>query len=95
MDAGYTYLNGLLDDRYITDLRRGYRHYQDDLLEEQSAAASVEAQERYESGVIEEARAMVAGDFEKAPAVEHLRILLERLDSATPTQEEEDGAAPF
>lgn len=88
MDAGYAHLNGLMDDLWLADFHRGYQQYQEELLEEQSAAASAEAQERYESGLVEEARAMVAGDFEKAPAVEHLRVLLERLDSATPAQDD-------
>jgi hypothetical protein len=95
MDAGYAYLNGLLDDLAMADFRCGYRRYQEDLLEQQSAAASAEAQERYESGVIEEARAIVAEDVEMVPTVEHLRVLLVWLDCAMPAQKEEDGEAPF
>lgn len=93
-DPGMAYVNGLLDCLWIADLRHGYQRYQEDLLEEQSAAASAEAQERYETGVIEEARSIVSGDIEAAPKVEHLRVLLVWLDSAAPAQEE-GKEAPF
>ena len=95
MDAGYAYLNGLLDDLAMADFRCGCRRYQEDLLEQQSSAASAEAQERYESGVIDEARAIVAEEIETAPAVEHLRVLLVWLDGAMPAPRQEDGESPF
>ncbi|WP_041066113.1 hypothetical protein [Thiolapillus brandeum] len=36
--------------------------------------------QQYESGLIEEARAMVAGQKDAQPTVEHVRVLLEWLD---------------
>ena len=42
-----------------------------------------EAQAHYESSVVEEARAIVAGRSKNPPAKEHLRVLLEWLDGAS------------
>ena len=60
MDEGARYLNALLDSLW--------------LLEQQASAASGEAQDRYESGLIDEARAIAAGDLDQAPTSEHLRV---------------------
>jgi len=94
-DPGMAHLNGLLDSLWVADLRGGCQRYRDELLEEQSAAASAEAQERYESGVIDEARAIVAEEIETAPSVEHLRVLLVWLDGAMPAPRQGNGEAPF
>jgi hypothetical protein len=94
-DPGMAHLNGLLDYLWIADLRGACQRYQDELLEQRSAAASAEAQERYESGVIDEARAIVTEDVEMAPTVEHLRVLLVWMDGAMSAPEQEDGEAPF
>jgi len=42
---------------------------------------SVAEQERYESGIIEEARQIVAGKSLKLSTAEHLRVLLNWLDA--------------
>ncbi len=94
-DPGMAYLNGLLDEMFLLELRRGYRRCLDERYEAQSAAASAEAQERYETGVIEEARSIVAGESETVPTVEHLRVLIVWLDGAMSAPEEENGEAPF
>lgn len=94
-DPGMAHLNGLLDYLWVTDLRGACQRDRDELLEAQSAAASAQAQARYESGVIEEARSIVAGENETAPTVEHLRVLLVWLDGAMSAPEKEDGEAPF
>jgi len=41
-----------------------------------------EAQARYEAAIVEESRAIVAGEHSGVPSVEHLRVLLEWLDGA-------------
>ncbi len=54
------------------------------------------AQDRYENGLVEESRRIVAGEIDAIPTREHLRILLERLDAATSRRRLEEGAsAPF
>lgn len=60
-----------------------------------SSVRSGEAQDRYESGIVREAREIASGDTEKAANAEHLRVLLNRLDSAGLAQEKEDGDPPF
>jgi len=74
-DPGMNMLNTLIDDLWLSDL---------------GAAASGVEQDRYESGVIEEARAIAAGEIEKAPTVEHLRVALSWLDGSNPKFEEEE-----
>ena len=87
-DPGMAYLNMLLDAEFELHFRRaafkekeGYRDDEADMdpsLEEQSSAASGQAQDEYEEDVIFEARAIVGGVLNIAPTVEHLRVLLER-----------------
>jgi len=50
-------------------------------------AAEIEAAERYESELIEEARRIVAGATLALPTEAHLRVLLSRLDGPRPTRE--------
>ena len=52
------------------------------------------AQDHYESRIIEEARAIVAGKLDKTPTVEHLRVALAWLDG-TSEQEHEQDPRPF
>ncbi len=80
MDEGIRFLNGMLDSLW--------------LLEQRASAASGKAQDRYESGLIDEARAIATGDLDQAPTSEHLRVLIERLDSATLAQDDGEEA-PF
>ena len=47
----------------------------------------IEAAERYEFELIEEARRIVAGVTLALPTEAHLRVLLNRLDGARPTRE--------
>jgi|WetSurMetagenome_2_1015567.scaffolds.fasta_scaffold1186887_2 hypothetical protein len=87
-DPGMAYLNGLIDDMFMADVRR-YAHecrrYRDDeapmdeALESQSSAAGGLAQDRYESRLIEEARAIAAGTSTVQPTAEHVRVLVGRL----------------
>ncbi len=60
-----------------------------------SSVRGGEARERYESSIVAEAREIASGDTEKSASAEHLRILLDRLDSAEQAQEQEDGQPPF
>jgi len=87
-------LNGLLDELYLLGVRRGAQAALED-LEDQSSAASGAARETYERGVVDQARAIVAGTLEEPPTVEHLRVLLYRLDCAAPVPAQLDGEAPF
>ena len=87
-DPGMAYLNMLLDDSYLAELRHaafkagyGYKNEEAEmnpLLEEQSSAASGQAQDEYEEDLFFEARAIVGGVSHAPPTVEHLRVLLER-----------------
>jgi hypothetical protein len=87
-DLGMNYLNMLLDAAYLAEFRRSSREaeyaYRDEeaemdpVLEEQSAAASGQAQDEYEEDLIFEARAIVGGVSHARPTVEHLRVLLQR-----------------
>ena len=86
-DPGMAYLNALLDDAFLLELRRtaralGYRYDGaglDEQLENESSRASGDAQDEYEEDMVYEARAIVAGTSAVAPTVEHLRILLGRI----------------
>lgn len=86
-DPGMAYLNALLDDAFLLELRsaayrQGYRHDGaglDEQLENESSRASGDAQDEYEEDMVYEARAIVAGTSAVAPTVEHLRILLGRI----------------
>ena len=57
-------------------------------------AWSALAREKYEMGVIEEARRLVAGELPGVPSLEHLRVLLAWLDGALP-QASVDDTPPF
>lgn len=97
-DPGMALLNGLTDSLWLVELRRSYRDcdLQQEALDDLGDAASAAAQDHYEAGVIAEARAIVAGEIEKAPTVEHLRIALVWMDGARPPAPvDEDGEAPF
>lgn len=85
-DPGMAYLNSLLDDLFLIQLRKGARRYyrddEDDIdlaLEAQSSASDGHAQAAYEKEVITEARAIVDGISKAAPTVEHLRVLIDQL----------------
>jgi hypothetical protein len=86
VDPGIAYLNGLLDERFLAEVRRDARRLgyldeaeMDPAEEEQSSAASGRAQDQYEAELIEEARAIVSGASKAPPSVEHLRVLTARL----------------
>ena len=79
-DPGMAYLNMLTDSLWLAEI---------------GSDASGAAQDRYEAGVIEEAREIVAGEIEQAPTVEHLRIALAWMDGARPAPIEKDGESPF
>lgn len=51
--------------------------------------ASAIAQERYEQKMIDEARSICRGDSNKAPSVEHLRLVLYWLDGPDSSMNEE------
>jgi len=87
-------LNGLIDRLWWADVEQQRREY-DERQADLGDAASAAARDRYEAAVIDEARAIVAGEIEQAPSVEHLRIALEWMDGARPAPREEDGEAPF
>lgn len=57
-------------------------------------ACSFIAQERYEAGVVEEARAIVEGRSTSNITKEHLRVVLAWLDGCT-INEAQDGSVPF
>ena len=57
-------------------------------------ACSFLAQERYEAGIVEEARAIVEGRSTLNITKEHLRVVLAWLDGCT-INEALDGPAPF
>lgn len=95
-DPGMSYLNMLIDNMFMADVRRyarGCRRYRDDEalmdeeLELQSSTASGLAQERYESRLIDEARAIAAGASSAQPTAEHVRVLVGRLP-LSPTSDE-------
>ena len=94
MDSAHAFLDGLLDELYLREVRRGAQAALED-LEDQSSAASDAAREAYERGMVEQARAIVAGKIEEPPTLEHMRVLLDRLDSAAPAPAQLDGEAPF
>lgn len=52
------------------------------------------ARDRYEDGLVEESRRIVAGESDAIPTQEHLRILLERLDAGTLPRLFDEGAPP-
>ncbi len=89
-DPGMAYLNNLIDDMFMADVRRYAREVHafqykdveavmDPDLEDQSSAASGQAQDEYEGHLIGEARAIVNGASRARPTVEHLRVLVNRL----------------
>ena len=94
-------LNYLSDRDWWSRIEAQRRQYDEEHQEDLGSAASAAAQERYESGVLAEARAIVAGELQRSPTVEHLRIALEWLDDAKARarmQEREqvlDGETPF
>jgi len=87
----------------MNTLSRGMQYFEEALPDEWEDSGQLQAEEArvgYESEIVEEARAIVAGRSGKLATKEHLRVVLEWLDGATGRPEQEqpeadwDGVSP-
>ena len=87
-------LDSLCDDLWYASFRTGA--YDAGLIDdERRGIAEYQAQQHYESSVIEQARAIVDGEHSGPPTVEHLRVLLAWLDGALPRSSNTLDESPF
>lgn len=93
-DPGMALLNAITDRLWWADIER-QRQESDARQEDLDSDPSAAAQDRYETSVIDEARAIVAGKVARAPTVEHLRIALAWLDGALSAPQQTEGESPF